>query len=401
MRYYSRSPEEWKRIDEEKERKRREQLALKRKRIAYLMIFTALLVLSFTLIPRLFPTREVPGVVGPFQLILEAKDEYRPGEALDVKVRVFNREKRKEKMEMDNFVFRVTRGEDVVYQFDYPQKVEREFSSLEGALLFDLSREVSLVDLEGGEYKVTVSARLNGRRIALSKVVVVKEEWNLRVANFEDFYTPGEKASVSLYLENVSTRERKVFVQSVRVTLFVRNKPMKEWTYDLSREEKLKPMEAVELLKLELPIPTEPADYSIGFEVNLEGQRVSLAKPLVVTKERDDTFRGLDLVIEGMRFVRRGTAYDFSVKLVNKERGRKYLHVKRLLVVLAGKEPVYSHSTTDGWRVMVDAFASRELFRTTSYDRIVFKEEGSYRLVVIVETERDRIVKEMGIVVSE
>jgi hypothetical protein len=49
----------------------------------------------------------------------------------------------------------------------------------------------------------------------------------------------------------------------------------------------------------------------------------------------------------------------------------------------------------------IEGYSSREIFKTTSYDIIKLEDPGTYKLIVVIESEEDRLMKEMEIVVSE
>ncbi|WP_296907839.1 hypothetical protein [Thermotoga sp.] len=289
----------------------------------------------------------------------------------------------------------------MVYEFHFPQRVERELDAFESVLVFDLAREVKLVDLSGGDYLATVSVRVNGQRVTIGKIVTVIEEWKLEVGNLKDFYFPYEGIDFSVYLENISSRQRNITARSAVLKVLKGNEKMLEKKTMVEKTFRVESMETVELYRESLSAPEKPGNYVIDLELETEEGTMERFLPLVVTGEYQKKLSGTTLVVEGPKFMNVGERYDFSVKLLNEEKRRKYFVLKNVLIVITRKEPVFSYSRSDEFRITLDGFSSREIFKTTAYDLIKFDEPGTYKMVVVVESEDDRLVKEMEIIASE
>ncbi|ACM23914.1 MULTISPECIES: hypothetical protein [Thermotoga] len=402
MKYFSRSPEDWKKSDEEKERKERERRNRIRRRANFIVVLNlAIVVFLFFFTKAFFPNRP-EGVVGQFQIVIDSKESYLPDEPLGIRVKIYNRERRKGKLVLEDFLFSVKKKENVVYEFHYPQRVEKELDAFESVLVFDLEREVELIDLDGGDYLVTVSMRVNGQRVTIGKIVTVIEEWRVEVDNLKDFYFPYEEIDFSTYLENISSRQRDITVKSVTLKILEEDeRTIVEKKTTLGSAFRAAPMGTVEVHRESLSAPERPGDYLIVLELETEEGTLKRVLPLIVTEEYQKNLRGTTLVVEGAKFVSVGERYDFSVKLLNEEKKRKYFVLKSVLIVITRKEPVFSYSRSDEFRIVLDEFSSREIFKTTTYDLIKFDEPGTYRMVVVVESEDDRLVKEMEIIASE
>ena len=401
MKYFSRSPEDWKRSDEEKERRERERRNRIRRRVNLIVVVNLAIVIFLFFFTKAFFTSRPEGVAGQFQIVISSKESYLPNEPLDISVKVYNRERRKGKLVLEDFLYSVKKGNNVVYEFHFPQRVERELDAFESVLVFDLAREVKLVDLSGGDYLATVSVRVNGQRVTIGKIVTVIEEWKLEVGNLKDFYFPYEGIDFSVYLENISSRQRSITVKSAVLKVLKGNEKMLEKKTMVEKTFRVESMETVELYRESLSAPEKPGNYVIDLELETEEGTMERFLPLVVTGEYQKKLSGTTLVVEGPKFMNVGERYDFSVKLLNEEKRRKYFVLKNVLIVITRKEPVFSYSRSDEFRITLDGFSSREIFKTTAYDLIKFDEPGTYKMVVVVESEDDRLVKEMEIIASE
>ncbi|PLV58322.1 hypothetical protein [Thermotoga sp. KOL6] len=401
MKYFSRSPEEWKKIDEEKERRARERRDRIRRRANLIVALNFVIVIFLFFFTKIFFTNKPSGVVGPFQIVIESKESYLPNDSLDVKVKIYNRENRKEKLEIEDFLFVIKKENNTVYEFQYPPRVERELDRFESVLVFDLLRETELGNLAGGDYTITVSMKLNGQKVFISKVVTVIEEWRLEIGDLKDFYFPYENIEMSIFLENISFKNRKIEVKTLSLVGFENGNKIIEKDVPIEKVLEVRAMETVELYKVNFSAPRSPGDYLLELNLETSSGIMKRSVPISIAKTYQEDLHGLTLVVEGERFLKANERYDFSVKLLNNEKKRKYIILTNVLVVITKKEPVFSYSISEEHRIVLDGFSSRKIFETTAYDLIKFDEPGTYKLVVIVESEKDRLIKEMEIVVSE
>jgi len=134
MKYYTRSPEEWRKRDEEKERQRKAKFDARRRSLLFLLANLAL-AFSMLVIVRIYISRRppTPGVIDGLQVVIKAESEVISSKPLDVKVWIYNRDPRKKEATISNFHFEITRDDNKVYTFDYPHKVP--FNLKEGSFL--------------------------------------------------------------------------------------------------------------------------------------------------------------------------------------------------------------------------------------------------------------------------
>ncbi|WP_296907841.1 hypothetical protein [Thermotoga sp.] len=103
MKYFSRSPEDWKRSDEEKERRERERRNRIRRRVNFIVVVNLAIVIFLFFFTKAFFTSRPEGVAGQFQIVISSKESYLPNEPLDISVKVYNRERRKGKLVLEDF----------------------------------------------------------------------------------------------------------------------------------------------------------------------------------------------------------------------------------------------------------------------------------------------------------
>lgn len=262
-------------------------------------------------------------------------------------------------------------------------------------------REEELSNLSGGNYTITVSVKLNGQRVVISKSVSVIEKWQVEVEDLKDFYFPYENVYFSVYLENISSKSRKIHVESISLIILKGNETVFERDIPIEKDFVINPMMVEQIHEVSFSVPKESGDYIVELKLKTKDGLIESSIPLFVTQEYQKDLKGLSLIIEGKKFVASGERYDFSVKLLNEEKKRKYIVLKNIMIVLTHKEPVFSYAYSEEYRMTIEGYSSREIFKTTSYDIIKLEDPGTYKLIVVIESEEDRLMKEMEIVVSE
>lgn len=121
--------------DEEREREFRNRKDRIRRRANFILVVNLVIVVFLVFFTKAFFSNKSEGVIGPFQLVIETKESYLPNDSLDVRVKVFNRERKKENLVLEDFVFSIKRGNDTVYEFHFPQRVEKEMEAFESVLV--------------------------------------------------------------------------------------------------------------------------------------------------------------------------------------------------------------------------------------------------------------------------
>lgn len=81
--------------DEEREREFRNRKDRIRRRANFILVVNLVIVVFLVFFTKAFFSNKSEGVIGPFQLVIETKESYLPNDSLDVRVKVFNRERKK------------------------------------------------------------------------------------------------------------------------------------------------------------------------------------------------------------------------------------------------------------------------------------------------------------------
>ncbi|MGB4459084.1 MAG: hypothetical protein WBI60_08980, partial [Defluviitoga tunisiensis] len=164
MTYFSRSPEEWKKYDEEKKRKREEKNKPKKmvERFSlFIIIAISAIAIFFSIFGPKFSRFMFPHSITKkgINLSLQTQDNFYYPEPLDIKIYVQNTKNKSDYIKIENFYFRIIRKSDskVIHDFSSPQTIETQIQSLQTLLLFDLLKEAEIKQLLDGEYQVTAS----------------------------------------------------------------------------------------------------------------------------------------------------------------------------------------------------------------------------------------------------
>ena len=385
MKYYTRSPEEWRKRDEEKERQRRARFNARRRSLLFLLANLAL-AFSMLVVVRIYISRRppIPGVVDGLQVVIKAEDEIISSKPLDVKVWIYNRDPGEKKVTISEYHFEIMRGEDKVYTFDYPHKVPFTLKKFEGKLVFDLRREMELKNLKPGDYNVTVSMNVNEKNVKISKKIEVVEKLDIAFSNLSMFYFLDESIKPVINIVNFSGSFKNIKINKVQITMEKNGEVILKRTENLSKVVKVGPEESISVGEIEIPSP-ETGKFVIKASVYTDEGIVSKATSISVIKNPDADVRGIRIVTDFPKYAMKGDKIFFHVYLVNDTNKDRYILVKRLTLVVSDNFPIFSKDMKN-LRIWLEPYSQVEIYKVLPWEKIAFTEEGNYKLDVVLDT---------------
>jgi len=385
MKYYTRSPEEWRKRDEEREKRRRAKFNARRRSLLFLLANLAL-VFSMIVVVRIYISKRpiTPGVVDGFQIVIKTEDEIISSKPLDVKIWIYNREPREKEATISKFHFEIMKGEDKIYSFDYPHKVPFILKKFEGKLVFDLSREVDLRYLKPGYYNIIVSMYINERNVKISKEIKVIEKLDVVFSNLSMFYILGESIKPTINIVNFSGSFKDLEVSKVEVTMEKDGEIILKRTKNLSKIIKMGPEESASIIDIEIPSP-ETGKFVIKASVYTSEGIFSKATSVSYIENPDTDVKGVRIVTDFPKYAVKGDKIFFHVYLVNDTNKDKYILIKKMMIVISDNFPIFSKDMKN-LRVWLEPYSQVEIYRVFPWEKIVFTEVGNFKLKIILDT---------------
>ncbi len=408
MKYYSKSPEEWKKEDEKKGWFEK-TAALKRRAWIFLFINILLVFGVFIMVgiytggsglnlPFFQSRNRLPGPIQIYIKFKETGETFRLGEPLDIRVYAQNTERFSEDITIQNFSFVIENSVgEAVYVFNYPSKVVKKLEKFEVVLLFDLKKEKILNDLKKGEYTVKVSMRLNNRDVTIAKNFTVEEVYEVVVEGFQPFYFTGEIPYFKIGMKNLNLKDVKVFLKTISFNVENEN-GMKIETkkYKVNQEYYLPKESAIEIIQVEPKLKFDKLGL-YRFTVNLltDKGEYDFNRSFVVINKEKLSIKNLGVFIESPINVTVNEIFDVKVYLYNSDASDKYTLIKNASFVVTGNGEVSTDTLTD-----------LRLWFTKNEKILVFEKElsfdhpGEYKILVLFKTDLGNIYKELKLYVG-
>ena len=391
FKYHSKSPEEWKKYDEEKERKYKEYRRARRKSLTILTINLFIIILvafGFYFFRRISPpTNEFTHFSDGLIIQIKMKnDELFPAEKIDAEVDVLNSLKKKRKFHIEDFEFKVIdpNGE-IIYSFSHPDEVEAEIDPYGSILVFDLSREETVTPMKPGVYTIIARMIFNGKSVILKRKIKVKESFEVKLSFEKDFYFPGEILNLKVEIFNGSAKDRRIHIRDA-------NLKINDVEYKLTPLEKDVEIQAggTKLVKFsEKPsVPRKMGKNSLNLRMSfvVDGRIKTVSRSscfYVVNEDEIGDIADLRIMTDSMIYVQVGSPFGFSVYLVNDSNEDKFVMVERFEMRINGdKEKEEEFNWVGERRAYVPANSKRIVFKTDDWKTLQFNKTGDHRVII-------------------
>ncbi len=395
MKYHSRSPQEWKKIDEEKLKMNRTNELRRRSLIFLFMNFV--LVISVIFVVKIYNivNPAVKGAAGPLRMVVSLKDTLVEGEILDVKVKLINTSKSKISFTIRNFKFVVEdESGNVIYDFDHPDEVSAQMGGLSSVLLFDLKRETEISDLKPGKYLVKVAASINDKNVQVVRNFEVVVELSIGLGDFQPFLFVGETLDLNVSIFNDSLKPVEVNVGEVEIVLKKEEERINDLKRRISKSYKLDPGEGTLLLRYRPSVLFNlPGIYTLKIDVETDRGRISDDRSFAVITQDQTSVRSLRFYIESPISVPVGESFDVKISLYNDSKENRYVLAKEFIATLGNGESIFS-KRIENFRIWIPPYSMVTIYEAKG---ISIQNPGIYKLVVLLKTPNGNISKQMEI----
>ncbi|MGY4687150.1 hypothetical protein X928_06280 [Petrotoga miotherma DSM 10691] len=383
MQYFSKSPEEWQKYDEErkKEKERREQ---PKKRIIrwtfYIVIFLSILSLIFIIIGRRGSRFDLPYnvVIKGIHINLESKEEYYYPDNLDIKVTIQNTNNKDSHITINNFSFLIVNQEnsEVVYSYVFPQPVETDISPYKTILVFDLLREKEISNLDKGTYEARVTFVLNDENVNLVKTFNYNKGLIIDVSAKDMFYLTTEFPSVSILAVN-GTNE--TFNKELFGTLTIKQNEKVIHSQKFSFGTlNLNPLSSIPL-DFEINKKLDPGNYYVLFDFNSLEQ--TYATTLNIVNQTDKNYNDISLLVYVISAASRGDQLDFEGLLRNSNKQPRAFEISQVRFKLFYEEQlIYNYENNDLSRVYIPELGTTRVFDLSNVKTITLDRSGKYEI---------------------
>jgi len=399
--YYSRSPEEWKKIDEEKNRKYAERTRNLRKRtyaFLFMNLFIIVIIILGYFIFKSFPKEQEPYTAFhgklSFQLLVGKNEDYYPDEVVDVEVKAINGSKKNVDLIIKDFSINVVdESNNSVYKFYCHDTIKKMLEGYQSVLIFSLKHEKEL-KLNPGTYRIDVRIELEKDIIRLQRVFKVVENLEISVINKDDFYFPNETSILPVYFINHSSFNGEVHINKLTFTIGSdQSKVLKPEKQNFQ----IYTGEMVKIADVNFRSPSSKGIYPITVEASflIDRQiRIFKTKSNIVVIDRNDlgTMDNLRIITDSVIVTYRGNVISFNVYLVNDSSKDKFLILNRFVLKISKDgSDYYRYDTTQGFRLMVPANSKRMVFSTADWQKILLNEEGKYKVEILVNANGESV----------
>lgn len=397
--FYSRSPEEWKRIDEEKIRRRTEKSRYLRKR-TYIFLFMNLFIIAIIVLGyfifKNFPRPQQPYTAfhGNLNFQLLTDENYYPDEIIDVRVKAVNGSKKNVDLIIERFSINIVdESNSSVYKFDYHDTIKKIIEGYQSVLIFSLKHEKEL-RLKPGTYRIDVKIDLGQGSIRLQRTFEVVENLEISIIPKDDFYFPNEILSLPIYFINHSSFNGEIHINELSFTIGSdRSKilSLKKQNFQVHTGEKVK------IADINFKAPSSKGIYPIVVGTNLlidRQVRIFKTKSNVIIIDKNDlsSVNDLRIITDSIIATYRGSEIDFNVYLVNDSSKDKFLILRRFILRISKNgSDYYRYDTSENFRLMVPANSKRVIFNTANWQRIILGTEGEYEVEIITNVNGEPI----------
>ncbi len=340
MKYYSRSPEEWRKIDEEK-RKRDRIPELRRRSWMYFFV-NLILVGAVVIMIGLYRLKSTV----PFSLYLKTSDEYELGSPVDFEIRIVN-----------------TRGDELGLTVDY---LSVRLLTISGSPVSarDVSPSLSVkippysyvVLYEGhfdvpdpGDYKIEVTLRTDLGKLTVVKDVTVRDPVNVIIGGYEPYHILGERPSYEIVVHNGGSVSRKVQIGMGEVYV-KKGEMVLDSRIFRGFSAELPPGGARLIMNYSPPISlNEKGMYKIGVETTLNGRKYDEEMAFMVVDRSEVGMKDVSILFD---YYEKGGGIEIDLYLVNNSDEHRFFEVKSAVLMVYSSEGTKSEST-EGVRVWI------------------------------------------------
>ena len=408
MKYYSKSPEEWKKEDEKKNQDDRiPQLRARAWKFFFLnllLVIGAFAFVGFYFKLSGYPVRfflQRPTTKGDIKIFISfngSDGSFALGQPIEVLVYAQNTSKSEKELEIRDFSFKIkNKVGDSVYSFLYSSKVEKKIEKFEKLLIFDLKREKVIRSLKEGEYTAEVDLKLNGSEVTVLKSFRVENKVKLILAGYQPFFLVGEIPSFNIELFNENYKDVSIFGKNVKIEInssddsVVWSKTIKiNQQFNLPSGTRYFVTEVNAMLRFD-----KVGLYKINAVLSYNGGELSFSKTFQVIPRSRLSVDNIKVLIESPVYISIGGTSEINVYLYNDSKEDRFIMIKEGRLFLQGPE-VVSLGEIKNVRVWLTKNGKLSLINR----EYIFNTQGTYKIVAFLQTDNGDLYKELTVKVG-
>ncbi len=389
--YYSKSPEEWEKLDSQNNPKKPKKKGSKAGIILGINVAAIIVILLVYFQFNGNPTIKNKSLqnVGDFQVYISAsKDKFLSGSPLDFMVYLTNMSGVQKKFTISAFSVKISSESTVVYTFNISKVIESDASPKSSILLYDLKHEVNLSDMKAGIYKANILMNLNGKVVALEKDFTYISTLEAILNSGDDFFTEDEKGDFTLYVKNNTLSPLNLNVQKIDFSIFDRGMhELYSQSVALNSQFSIMTNEEAFIYEYKTNPINKPGDYYLISHIVGNETLAATCAFSVVNKNAINGISNIKLISDIPLYVNANIPIDFSVSLVNNDIFQKKYAVLNSLTILIkkGNIELYRFSDQKSHNFEIPPGGTRLLIDSNNWHQLTFPSTGTYTFEVIVK----------------
>ncbi|AEX84722.1 hypothetical protein Marpi_0270 [Marinitoga piezophila KA3] len=409
MGYYSKSPEEWKKLDEEKAKKDKlRQIQKRRQKINnMLIIFISILAIAFIFISKKYFPRYNFGfyvLVDKISYSIFSSDKYTYPDPLTISVSMNNSTTSPIDVKIDSFKFIIYKitgdSSETFYKFEYPKIIKYQLSPYETKKIFDLMNINPLSKIPDGKYIIYSTFNSNGKEIKLHKEIDYIHTVRYNVYLKKGFFLENEYPQLIIEARNYSEETRQFEFKGTIQIYTKKKKLIKEIPVDFG----YLTLKSLEKKVNDFNIPRiEKGTYDLYFVSKQFNQAVYI--PFPITDKIETKLKNISLSMDTYLFYPvnekfQGIFY-INNKDLKKERFIEITGYSLRLINLDKNTVVFNYENSDKRRIYINAGGKAIVYYLSPYDRpVTLSIPGKYQLIYTVKTNESVIERKVTVYVG-
>ncbi len=387
MRYFSRSPEEWRKREKDFLNREKEKTRRSRRQGLYFLMLNVFVLFIFFVGLRLY-YRQLPGQSFEInQLFIQLDDPYTSSKQLDIRVRLYNNHNKDRTVTIKNFNFQITKGEGILYSFLQQKPVQATLRAYTSRLLFDLTREIDITALESGQYKVIVSLQVDDQILKAEKTFTAVETYELIVDGLLDFYLPGETAALTAYIRNSTASVKNLNIEKVKYSLKRGNIVIMENEIVLNQQfNDVGIGKEVRILDIPNVKLTEVGNYILNIQCFVNNSISSVTLPVFCVSSAQSNLTNVKLYSDAPQEISGRDQVTFSIFVQNQSSKDVFLILDEITVRLEPSTLLFRNQSVRLW---LAPYENYEIFRFYPWNSSIFNQTGFYKVVSQIKLKNE------------
>ncbi|MGC9139062.1 hypothetical protein [Athalassotoga sp.] len=388
--YYSHSPQEWEKIDSQKNPKKpkrpfgRVNLILGINFAAILAIFLIYFGFSGSNTVKVNSLAKV----GDFQIyITSPKENYLSGEPLNFYVYLSNLSSSSKTFDIYSFSLKITGNSTPVYVFNTSEVIKSEIGPNSTILLYELKKDTNLSNLKPGEYTAKILMNFDGKIVSIEKTFKYSSVIFASINSPDDFFIEGQRADLNLYVQNNTPNMVNLNIDNISFTIFTSNK--KVLNSQNITVNSIFPVQSGQqaLIYNYKTIPLNAGNYYLSAVISGSQDLSATSVISVINKSDLSDISGIKIISDIPLYVNRNTPASFSISLANNDLfSKKYVVLNSLtIIVKKGNIELYRFYNDKSHNIIINPGGVRLLLDSKSWQTITFPSTGTYDFEVIAK----------------